>query len=295
MRLIAVPVLLIALLAGCADAGGAPSADSAAPAGDAPASAATRTVPEADPVALIGNWRVTGTEEQEGAVLRLAGPSDLALFRPCGMLGGGWRADGAGMFVAEVTGYSVCPSPAEAERWTPAWLARASGYRLAGVDRELLDPAGEVVARLAPATAPGRVDPKRISPDLAEPPVVTDQDRQALAPAAPLPAGLTPATARTLAGRWVAVDGVRRPGEAHVELRADGAWSGSDGCNGSRGRWVAGEGGTLLATAGSSTLIGCENHPATSWLYQARRAATAGDQLTLFDVAGKELGRLRRG
>jgi heat shock protein HslJ len=284
MRLIALPVLLVGvLLTGCADRG----PDGAA---DPPAAPAT------DPVALIGIWEVTSAGEEKGAVLRLDGDgAGLSLWRRCGTIGGSWRADGSGLFVGDASTYSVCEPPPADKPWTPAWLARVTGYRLDGAARELLDAGGQVVARLLPAAAPAPADPRQISPDLAKPPVVTDKDRQALGPAAPLPAGLTPATAESLAGRWGAADGVRRPGEAYLELNADGGWSGSDGCNGERGRWVAGAGGTLLATSGPATLMACDNHPAGSWLYKARRAAIDGDQLILFDAAAKELGRLERG
>ncbi|BCB76160.1 hypothetical protein GCM10022251_68320 [Phytohabitans flavus] len=281
MRLIAVPVLLVVLLAGCADRAG-PIVDAV------PAQAA-------DPVALIGNWLVIGADEEEGTVLRLAGPSqvsDLSLWRSCGQLGGGWRADGAGMFLADV------PSPTLCARNTvpsPSWLDRVTAYRLDGADRELLDAGGAVVARLVPATEPIPVNPKLYLPDAAKPPVVTDEDRQGLRPGAPLPAGLTPATAETLVGRWVADAGVHQQVEPHVELNADSTWSGSDGCNPSRGRWIAGSGGTLLATIRPSTNIGCDNHPAGGWLFDARLAAIDGDQLVFFDAAAEELGRLHRG
>ncbi len=279
MRIAAVPVLLVALLAGCADRGPDPAA-----------------APAPDPVALIGNWRVTGTDEEEGTVLRLAGEgADLSLWRPCGMLGGRWRADGAGIFLADVPGTGACPPRGGPVASPPTWLARAAAYRLDGADRELLDAVGRVVARLVKSDVPAPVDTRNVWAEGAKPPVVTDRDRQALAPAAPLPAGVTPITAQTVAGRWVAADGVRRLQEAHIELSAGGEWSGSDGCNGEGGRWVAGAGGTLLATSRPMTTMGCDNHPAGTWLYQARSAAIDGEQLIFFDRAARELGRLRRG
>jgi len=290
MRLLAVPVLLAALLAGCSSQSPAPAPAASAPAGQAGQATAL------DPVALIGNWLVTGTDEKEGTILRLAGePRELALWRSCGMLSGSWRANDVGLFVGDVAGYSVCQPPPADQQWTPGWLARVTGYRLDGEARELLDVSGEVVARLLPGGEPVVPNPKLISPDLAKKPEVTDAARRALAPAAPLPAGLTPATRDSLAGRWVAADGVKRPNEASLDLKTDGTWSGSDGCNGSRGRWVAGAGGTLLATSGPTTLIACGNFSGPSWLSEARRAAIDGDHLILFDSAGKELGRLKHG
>jgi hypothetical protein len=243
-------------------------------------------------VALVGDWWVTGAAaaEEEGAVIRLTVDAHLELWRGCGRLSGGWRADGDGLFVGGVSGIGDgCPAPATTHPWTPAWLARVTGYRMDGEVVRLLDLSGAVVARLVPGGHVREQPPAGLAPL-----EVTGETRRFLAPAAPLPTGLTPATAETLAGRWVAADGERRLQEAHVDLKAGGEWSGSDGCNGTRGRWVAGGGGALLVTSGPSTLMACTNHPAASWLYRARRAAIAGDELILFDRAAKELGRLKR-
>jgi hypothetical protein len=279
MRIAAVAVLLVAVLAGCADPAAGPDG--------------TAAPQDPDPVALVGNWLVKGTDEEEGTVLRLAAEgADLSLFRPCGMLTGGWRADGSGIFLAAVPGEVPCDGSAPSP--PPAWLLDATGYRLVGADRELLDAGGRVVAHLVASHEPAPVDTAQVWSKLAEPPAVTDEARQALRPAAPLPTGLTPITAGTVAGRWVARDGVRRPQEPYVELKADRTWTGSDGCNTGGGRWTGGSGGTLLATSGPVTEIGCDNHPAMGWLYEARRAAIDGDQLVLLDAAAKELGRLAR-
>jgi hypothetical protein len=67
--------------------------------------------PVTGPIALVGNWRVTGTDEPGGygaAARRRRGPVAVA----------------------------------------PLRLSHATAYRLAGADRELLDGGGEVVARL---------------------------------------------------------------------------------------------------------------------------------------------------
>ncbi|MET8911543.1 hypothetical protein [Micromonospora sp. NPDC004551] len=293
-----------ALLAGCAGTAGP---EPIAPTGPPATGAHPTGGPTTDPVALIGNWTVTA-DGGDGGVLRLA-PSDqgdLMWFDRCGVSMGTWRADAGGLFVADLSGRSRsdrpgCPSD---PRQGPDWLPRAAAFRTAGDTPILLDDRGRQVARLAPG---GRPTPgPNLLPALAEPPVVTPEVRRALAPADPLPAGLTPADRAALLGRWVPVvarrsgpavpGGDRRggPTPAYVELRDGGAWRGSDGCNGQGGRWTAGAAGALLATAGPSTLIGCENVPVAGWLSTAARAGLDGDVLVLVDARGTETERLRR-
>lgn len=282
------------LLAGCAGAAG-PQA--IAPTGSPAVSAGpTGDGSPPDPVALIGNWTVTAAGEG-GGVLRLA-PSDqgdLLWFDRCGVSMGTWRADAGGLFLADLPGHSPsdrpgCPSDPPRG---PDWLTRATAFRVAGDTPILLDDQGRQVARMAAGAKP--TPGPHLLPALAEPPVVTPEVRRALAPAAALPAGLTPASRAALLGRWVpAGSGRPGPAPAYVELRDDGGWRGSDGCNGQGGRWVAGAQGALLATAGPSTLIGCANVPVASWLSAASRAGLEDDVLVLVDARGTETGRLRR-
>ncbi|WP_262286715.1 META domain-containing protein [Micromonospora sp. MA102] len=289
-RHLVVAVAVGTLLAGCAAGSGAttgPPDPSAAPPGAGPSP---------DPVALIGNWTVTAADGGAG-VLRLA-PSDqgdLLWFDSCGVSTGTWRAGAGGLFVAELSGLSPsgrpgCPTD---PRDGPAWLPRATGFRVTGKTPVLLDDQGRQVARLTPGAKP---DPgPHLLPALAEPPVVTPEVRRALAPAAALPAGLTPAGRAALLGRWVPAGPPRGgPAPAYVELRDDGGWRGSDGCNGQGGRWVAGAEGAVLATAGPSTMVGCASVPVALWLSGASRAGLDGDVLVLVDAWGGETGRLRR-
>ncbi|WP_158228335.1 META domain-containing protein [Pseudonocardia sp. MH-G8] len=81
-------------------------------------------------------------------------------------------------------------------------------------------------------------------------------------------------------------------GRAFVTLAADGRWTGSDGCNNTKGTWRSGPEGELTATSGPSTMIGCENVPIASWLTDATRAGFDGDTLVLRDATGAETGRL---
>jgi hypothetical protein len=109
--------------------------------------------------------------------------------------------------------------------------------------------------------------------------------------APPLPRDLAAMGRDALVGRWVPTEDPRR---AYVELRPDGSWDGSDGCNGQSGRWVAGPRGAFLATTGLSTLVACRNVPLGSWLGATWRAGLDRGTLVLLDAGGQELGRLRR-
>ena len=83
--------------------------------------------------------------------------------------------------------------------------------------------------------------------------------------------------------------------EGHeVELRADGSYQGSDGCNASMGRWVSGPDGAVLATSGAMTLVGCHNLYVTGYLVDAHAAGFVDGVLVLVADDGTETGRLRR-
>ncbi|MEU4220023.1 hypothetical protein [Actinoplanes sp. NPDC026623] len=259
-------------LVGCGASG---SAESAAPPPFRPRSGPL------DPVALVGMWKLTGIGAEAGTVVGLA-PGDLTIYRSCGELLASWRADSQGLFVAGISGGTDGCDP----RSRVAWLDRAAGYRLGGRGAMLVDAHGESVARLVAAGLPPP------DPELFE---VTDEVRRSFGTPAALPARLTPAARRDLPGRWVPAGGGSKAFERpYLKIRADGRWSASDGCNGSEGGWVAGPAGTLLATSGISTLIGCDNVPVGGWLSAARRAGFDGATLVLLDQNAEELGRLRR-
>lgn len=277
MRRVAALLAVCLLVAGCAQ--GSPAGPDPAPSDPAESEAGTA---EPDPVDLIGSWTLSGTElgEDRGAVLRIA-PDDVTLWRLAGVLMGNWRADTNGLFVAHIHG-GTAGSPA-----TPAWLARAVGFRADGDARVLLDAQGATVARLEPGGTPSPVP--NLAPDMAKAPTVTDDARRKLQqPAAPLPPGLAAAGRDALVRRWLPDRG---PARAYVELLADGAWRGSDGCNGMGGRWAAGPDGAFLAVSGPTTLIACGN--ATVDVDGARRAGLDGGTLVLLDASGAELARLR--
>lgn len=240
----------------------------------------------AEPVDLIGLWEVLDAGEEPGAVLRLDVRS-LRLFRECGAIHGDWNANHDGLFVAGSAGWSGQCAP-QGDDPRPAWLLAAATFGAQADGHVLLDEAGQVVARLVPGEEP--TVPSTMAQSLATPPVVTDEARRALAPAAPLPASVEPAEHQQLLGRWVPSDAP--PGsESHARFHSDGTWSGSDGCNGLGGRWRAGAQAALLATGMASTDIGCENIPVEARLTAAARAGFDGTTLVLFDRQGEELGR----
>ncbi len=110
---------------------------------------------------------------------------------------------------------------------------------------------------------------------------------------APLPSNLVAATSATLVGRWVPSPVRTYQGTGpFVSFTANGAWTGSDGCNGQGGTWTVGSGGAFHATSGPSTLIGCEGEPVGAWMVGAQRAGFSGSTLILLDASGATLGRL---
>lgn len=290
-RLLATGLIATGLvLTGCAGAGDRPAPGGSA----APAAPPGPSTGPQDPAALIGVWTVAGSSEDAGGVVR-AGENSFKLTRDCATLDVQWAADTSGLFVANVGGYSVadvgggdCPAnPSE-----PAWVTRAVAYRAEGSRRILLDAQGATVAEWVPGDkAPASADSDPADP----PPVVSDELRRELRRTATLPAGLAPATPQQLTGRWIPAGGVpAAPRPAHIELTADGDWTGSDGCNAGGGRWVAGATGALLAVSGAQTQIGCANAELMTWFAFARAAGFDGDVLVLVDIDGQESGRLRR-
>ena len=293
-NLVGVVVIVGALLAGCG-AGGEAGSATHRPSPPVPG-ASQFSPPEQDPVALIGSWRLAGVDGEADTVLRIAmlDGDDLALWRRCGRPFGSWRANTDGLFVGYLNGVAQCPSPSG--ETTPAWLRSVTAFRVDGDNRVLLDAGGGTVARLLPGGRPIPLPTAEVDPSLARPPVVTDRVRRQLAPAAPLPRDLAAVARDALVGRWVIpADQKTRPRQPFVELRADGGWVGSDGCNFESGRWVAGPAGALLATTGPSTAMYCDGVSVGYWLFRTHRAGMDGDVLVLLDRDGAELGRLRRG
>jgi hypothetical protein len=234
-----------------------------------PAHAVTPVLRGTDPLALVGWWRVATT----GQTVAID-PSRFEVRTGAETAEGSWVGDSTGRFLAR--GYGELPD----------WLATAAGFAVLGSDRVLLDRAGTAVARLQPApvgTVTGAADPTRPPSDL---------ERRSGGPVAPLPPNLTPVG--DLTGRWVPIDDVAsRP--AYVEFAADGTWTGSDGCTGTGGSWLAGPDGAFLATARSlMTFVACPGVGVAPQVGAARRIGADGPTAVLLDADGAPVGHFRR-
>ena len=234
-------------------------------------------------------WRVSDAAGEAPDTWLRIDLGEFQLWRHCGMISGSWSATDT-LFLASVTSSGDACTAAGAVP-TVDWLEGASTYRRTGAGWEL---AGANGAPLATLTIDGAPKPiTSVAEFYTQPPVVTNEVRTALGPPAGLPRGSAPATAAFLRGRWVPAD---RSFDTHpqVTFDADGSWTGSDGCNGSKGRWAVDDHGRLLTTSGFSTEIGCAGAPVPSWVATARRAASDGDRLVLLGQDGADLGRLTR-
>jgi len=278
-----------AALAGCATGVGPEGPGEAQPGGVLPGVEAAGS--GADPVGLVGLWRVSAEGAGERTWLRLADGGYQLWQHECrGYSEGSWRAS-ARVFVAAAPFLASAGCPLGPWPDGEHWLTSARAYRAAGDGWELLDAEGEVVARL---TVDGAPDPIATGPrEYASPPDVTDAVREAFAEPPALPEGLRPATADDLVGRWVPTGGRRARG-AHVEVLPDGTYTGSDGCNAATGAWAADVDGRVLATAGIRTTIFCDGVDVPSMLASAARAGFDGALLVLVDDQGEEIGRLVR-
>lgn len=79
---------------------------------------------------------------------------------------------------------------------------------------------------------------------------------------------------------------------AFLEIRDDGTFGGSDGCNGFGGEYTVGD-GVLELQPGFTTQMFCEG--VDDWLKNTATVSVAGDTLVAHDKGGAELGQLTRG
>ena len=243
-------------------------------------------VATSDPSAMVGLWRVEAKDEATSTALRLG--HGLVLWRRCATFDGEWRATTSGDFLADRSGWSArCSAEKTGSTDLPEWLSRATAYRVAGADRELLDKDGSVVATLRPDSR--RASPDQ--PDFPKPPAGAELAKPSPRPAITLPPLKTPSREELL-GKWYpeAAPG----GEARLEVKADGTWFASDGCNGTGGRWTLAGDGTLLSIGGPSTLIGCQNDQSGFNFAGTRSVRLDGGVLVLLDSTGALLSRLVR-
>lgn len=275
----AVTLLVIGLTAGCG------SPDVGAP-GDPPGGVAGT---QADPVGLVGMWRVSGVPgEAPDTWLRLDA-GQYMLWGECGYVEGGWEASGRAFVASDPYGAAAgCATDGVPE---VPWLRAANAYEPDGDGWRLLDADDGVVARLqvdgAPEPMPDAAE------HLARAPEVTDDVRAAFDAPAPLPDGLEPAALSDVVGRWEPT-GVSST-DPHVVFHEDGTWTGSDGCNGAGGSWALDVDGRLLATSGPQTAMGCDGESVPGYVAWAARAGLDDGRLVLVDPDGAEVTRLARG
>lgn len=237
----------------------------------------------ADPVELIGLWRVEADGEPDETWLRMEAGS-FQLWRGAGFDDGNWDASETHLVATTWGHVGEDHGVLGAE-----WLDGTHAVRRTEDGWQLLTDDGEPIATMTVDGAPEPIG--SASDDYAQPPELTDDAREALRPPEPLPEDLEPATTADLTGRWVPAD-TSYATDPHVILHDDGSWGGSDGCNGVGGGWAVPEDGRLLSTAGPMTAIGCEGAPVGWWLAGASLAGLDGDVLVLLDRDGTELGRL---
>ncbi len=235
--------------------------------------------------------------------------SGVTVTVPCATLSGSWASAPSGSTALLAVHLSSvdqsCPTLRAIDPHLD-WLEAASGFRTAGSGLTLLDADGR--ATVALERAPGTP---------ARPAVGTGRAEEGAVPG--LPAGVEPATRDDLVGRWTFLgaasgpdgaggptrpakgpDGVaavgRAPVQPFVELRADGSWTGSDGCNEQSGHWSAGGAGRLVAVSQPTVpLVRCDGPDVGHALTRAARAGIDEDRLVLVDAAGRGTATLVRG
>lgn len=89
-------------------------------------------------------------------------------------------------------------------------------------------------------------------------------------------------------GSWGNPD---EPQQPSLDLSKDGQVTGTDGCNRLMGSYTV-NGDEITFTDVASTLMYCEG--VDTWLAQLALATVAGDEMTVYDLRGSELGVLKR-
>jgi hypothetical protein len=238
---------------------------------------------------LNGLWRVTGAAgEGPTTWLRLDG-EDLIVWDRCAVWFGDWRGSD-GLFVSTIDGYTnpTCDlsTGPEAAHLGPGWLSSVAGFARAGAGGwQLTDAGGATVAHLAVDGHPPTSG--KYSADLTQAPALSDAEKAAFAEPRPLPAGVLPVA--RLTGKWIPLVPVAN--DSYASFHSGGAFSGTDGCNGTNGRWISGPDGLLLVATGLNGLVGCAGSPLVYWATGASRVGMVGSRLTFFDASGRVLGQ----
>jgi len=109
------------------------------------------------------------------------------------------------------------------------------------------------------------------------------------------------ATAETVAGSWrpVRFSGfstlkTARPDDPIITFKADGTWTGSDGCNSLSGTYSIGQRGEFTSTSNGQRQVGCDNVPHTAVLQSTKRIESDKTNLTFFAGDGREVARYAR-
>lgn len=295
VRIVGMAVALATAASGCAGSSGAQPRDVVTPKESGAASAPGMNDVSYDAESLVGSWHVAAVGEEPDASLIIGDHlnGEIVLFRECGMLDGDWRANKHGMFVADLFGGdSKCFPAARQSEPDPldGWWRKVTGFRPDDTGELLVDASGRTVARLTPGAHP--TAGPHAAGEYASPPVMSSDVRKRIAEPAALPDGLIAATPQDVLGTWVPTDG--RPSNAHVSFGTDGSYAGSDGCNGSGGRYLVGPAGIVLATGGPTTLIGCENSPVSTWVIETGRLGLRDNHLVFVSPEGTVLGEAKR-
>ena len=267
----------------------------------APTAPATGTATQ-DPLRLIGLWTVHTPAEKTAqpakfrvTALRLAG-GDYTAFTTCGAYLGSWLGDAHGRFVADTFGTSgACVqslNPAEYAAGTMVpWLSETMSYTVSGADVVLYDSHHRRTARLTPGA---HINPRPdLYPPLTQAPKVDAAARAQFRPARTPDTAGAAFTLAAVTGRWLPSPGRKTPQQAYLQLSDDGSWEGLDGCNGLGGRWLLEPKGRVLAAAGGSTLIGCNN--VNIPMGAARSLRLIDGKLLLYDVDAHLLATFVRG
>lgn len=278
--------LLLALLASVFALGGCGQSSGPAEPAD-PSDPSHPETRDGDPVGLVNLWRVTGAEEAPEATFLRLDNGKFQLWRDDCMVSGDWSVGGDAVLLETAQAGGECGDARKAMQ--VGWLEETASYRANDGGWELLDRAQQPVATLSIDGAPEPIE--SVTEDYTEPPEVTDEVREELAPPEPLPEGESAATPDALAGRWIPA-GKAIKTDPHVVFESAGPWRGTDGCNTMKGRWAIGDSGAMIATVGPTTMIACKGAPVGQWLSQTASASLDGDELVLHDEAGKELARL---
>lgn len=88
-------------------------------------------------------------------------------------------------------------------------------------------------------------------------------------------------------GAW----GKSTPGQPSLTIKADGTFSGNDGCNDMKGKGTI-SGDTFTFGPFASTLKACEG--VRPWLNLANTAKVDGDTLTVYKTNGDKIGTLTK-